>query len=156
MSFVNLELIWGYHLQKWFRYSSWPTPDWLLINFWRTPRNKFQGLNLESCPNELSKFGEPSQWALQIWNSFWKFIWGNLDPPWTPQTFRCPQNGKLSKRALQIWLYCLFTFCTITILDCNSYYSLIPKSTTKSGCNMSYILSQFLQYKNVEPAMNLY
>ena len=66
------------------------------VSIWRA--GTMSSPNLESCPNELSKFGEPSQWALQIWKSSWKFIWGNLDPPWTPQTSRRPQKWKALKK----------------------------------------------------------
>ena len=59
--------------------DSWQTPDGLLTDSWQTPdrfltdsqqthikpQNRLR--NLESCPNQLSNFGELSKSALQIW-----------------------------------------------------------------------------------------
>ena len=55
--------------------DSWLTPDWIPTDFRQTPikpnsRNLLEmipGLNLESCSNQLSKFGKLSKSALQIW-----------------------------------------------------------------------------------------
>ena len=59
------------------------TPDGRLTNF-----NKLiLRVNLESWHNELSKFGELSQRALQIWNSFGKVVRRNPDGPLTNPEF---------------------------------------------------------------------
>ena len=74
--------------------------------------------NLESCPNELSKFGRTLDRQAK-------------DPQWTHEFL------KWSPKLLSPNMPLLFVY--ITILDCNSYYSLIPMSKIKSGCNFSYI-----------------
>ena len=139
----------GAHLGEATYRNNLDNPDCLLTDSWLTPDRLLK----DSKKSILrSQFGELSQWALQIWRAIsmsspnlkliLKVHLGKPGPPHGPHKhLGGPKNGKLSKRALQIWFYCLFTFCSITILDCNSYYSLIPMSTIKSGCNMSYILS---------------
>ena len=127
--------------------DSWPTPDWLLTDsqqtsdrltlnptdIWQTHiepngRNLLEmtpGLNLESHPNQLSKFGELSKSALQIWlPSCLTPDWLPTDSHWTKQQKfdgddTRSQFWELLKSALQIWLPSTSWQATDWVLTCS-------------------------------------
>ena len=84
------------------------------------------GLFYTHLISPLQLKSKSSKWPLQMSSL--------LDGP-----FGGPKNRNLKKGSPNMIL--LFTYSSITILYCNSYYPFIPMSMIKSGCNISDILS---------------